>query len=153
VYLRDSLGASVGVAGLGYTAFALAMVAVRMFGNRLLHRYGSRRLLPALAGIATIGFAAALLADTAPAGIAGFFLLGAGVGAVVPSAFSAAGRLPGVHPGVGVAAVSGLGWAGFVCGPPVIGQLAGAISLPAALALVPVLTAGIAIAIRFVVDD
>lgn len=146
VYLRESLDGGAGAAGLGYTAFALAMVVVRLFGNRLLARYPTQRLLPALSAVATAGFGVALLVGTVPSAIAGFFLLGLGVGAVVPSAFSAAGRLPGVHPGVGVAGVSGLGWAGFVCGPPVIGQLAGATSLPVALAVVPALTALIAIA-------
>lgn len=146
VYLRDSLGGSAAVAGVGYAAFTLGMVAVRLFGNRLLGRFGAHRVLPALAGAATVGFAAALAAALVPMGIAGFVLLGLGVGTVVPTAFSAAGRLPGIHPGVGVATVSGLGWAGFVCGPPLIGQLADATSLTAALVLVPVLTGAIAVA-------
>jgi MFS family permease len=150
VYLRESLGGSAAISGLGYTAFALAMVLVRFFGNRLLARYPADVLLPVLAATTSVGFTAALLVDAVPAGIAAFFLLGAGVGTVVPTAFSAAGRLPGVHPGVGVAAVSGLGWAGFVCGPPVIGQLANATSLPLALGIVPVLTAVIAVATRHV---
>ncbi|HKC27160.1 MAG TPA: MFS transporter, partial [Jatrophihabitans sp.] len=151
VYLHDSLGGSTAASGLGYTAFALAMVFVRFFGDRLLARYRADVLLPVLAAITTVGFSVGLIVGTVPAGIAAFFLLGAGVGTVVPTAFSAAGRLPNVHPGVGVAAVSGLGWAGFVCGPPVIGQLANAFSLPVALGLVPVLTALIAIATRHVV--
>jgi MFS family permease len=146
VYLRDSLGSS--APGLGYTGFALAMVVVRLFGNRLLTRYTARVLLPALAGVATVGFGAALVIGSTPVAVGGYFLLGFGLGAVVPTAFSAAGQLPGVHPGVGVAGVSGLGWAGFVCGPPLIGQLAGVLSLPAALAIVPVLTAFIAISTR-----
>jgi MFS family permease len=148
VYLRDSLDGSTASSGLAYAAFAFAMVLVRFFGNRLLARYPAHVLLPALAVATTVGFGAALVIDAVPAGIAGFFLLGIGVGAVVPTAFSAAGRLPNVHPGVGVAAVSGLGWAGFVCGPPLIGQLANATSLPVALAIVPILTAVIAIGTR-----
>ena len=40
--------------------------------------------------------------------------------------------------------MSACGWAGFVCGPPLIGQLAAASSLRLALALLPVLTALIA---------
>ncbi|MDT4906043.1 MAG: hypothetical protein QOF92_2844 [Pseudonocardiales bacterium] len=146
LYLRESLGAGPGVAGLGYTAFAFAMVVVRLFGNRLLARYPAQRLLPALAGMSTVGFGVALLVGTVPVALVGFFLLGLGLGAVVPSAFSAAGRLPQIHPGVGVAGVSGLGWAGFVFGPPAIGQLAGLTSLPVALGVVPVLTAFITVA-------
>lgn len=151
VYLRDSLDGGTEAAGLGYTAFALAMVVVRIFGNRLLVRFPMHRLLPALAAVATLAFGAALAIGTVPLAIAGFFVLGLGLGAVVPSAFSAAGRLPGLHAGVGVATVSALGWVGFVCGPPLIGQLAGASSLPLALVVIPVLTAFIAVACAQVV--
>ena len=103
------------------------------------------RSLPLLAGAATVVFLAALLLGDVAAGVIGFFVLGLGLGAIVPSAFSAAGRLPGIHPGVGVAGVSGLGWAGFVCGPPIIGQLARLASLPVALGLVPLLVAAVAV--------
>lgn len=150
VYLRESLGTSAAIGGLGYTSFTLALVLVRIFGDRLVERHGARVLLPLLAGVAAVGFGVGLALDVAWAGVAGFFVLGLGLGAVVPLAFSAAGRLPGIHPGVGVAAVSALGWAGFVCGPPLIGQLSAAFSLPAALTLVPALAAFIAIATRHV---
>lgn len=150
VYLHESLRTTAAVAGLGYTVFALAMVAVRLFGDRLLERYPAHQLLPALAVLATVAFAVALAVGTVPLTLVGLFLLGIGLGVVIPTAFSAAGRLPGLHPGVGVAAVSGLGWAGFVCGPPLIGRLAGATSLTLALVLVPVLTAFIAVGTRSV---
>jgi MFS family permease len=148
VYLRDSLGSGAAVAGSAYTVFILAMVAVRLLGNRLLARYGANVLLPVLAAAATVGFGAALAIGTPAAALAGFLLLGLGVGAVVPSMFSAAGQLPGLHPGVGVATVSGIAWVGFLCGPPLIGQVASATSLTAALVIVPVLTGVIAIGSR-----
>jgi MFS family permease len=148
VYLRDSLGGARAVSGLGFTGFAFAMVLVRFFGNRLLARHPADVLLPVLAAVSCVGFSIALLVGSVPAALVGFFLLGLGVGTVVPTAFSAAGRLPGVHPGVGVATVSGLGTAGFVLGPPVIGQVANATSLPLALGLVPVLLALITVATR-----
>jgi hypothetical protein len=148
VYLRDSLGSGAAVAGFAYTAFILAMVAVRLLGNRLLARYGATVLLPFLAAAATVGFGAALAIATPAAALVGFLLLGLGVGAVAPTMFSAAGQLPGVHPGVGVATVSGIAWIGFLCGPPLIGQLASATSLTAALVIVPLLTGVIAIGSR-----
>jgi MFS family permease len=144
VYLRDSVGGRPAIAGLGYTVFALAMVIVRMTGDRLLARFGARRVIPLLAAVAAAALASALAIGTVAVGLVAFFLLGLGVGAVVPTTFSAAGRLPGIHPGRSVAGVSGLGWAGFVLGPPVIGQLAAATSLPLALGLVPLLCAVIA---------
>jgi MFS family permease len=48
--------------------------------------------------------------------------------------FSAAGRQPDTPPGPGIAAVSSMGSLGFLAGPPFIGLLADATSLPWALA-------------------
>jgi MFS family permease len=141
VYLSGPLHASGVVPGLGYTAFSLAMVTVRLSGNRLLTRFRPDRLLPALAAVATLGFAAALIIARPPAALAGFCCLGIGLASVVPAVFSAAGRIPGLPAGTAVATASACGWAGFVCGPPLIGRLASWASLPIALGLLPLLTA------------
>jgi MFS family permease len=140
VYLSGPLHASGVVPGLGYAAFALAMVTVRLSGNRLLTRFRADRLLPALALVATVGFAVALLVAQPPAALLGFACLGIGLASVVPAVFSAAGRIPGLPPGTAVATASACGWAGFVCGPPVIGRLSSWASLPVALGLLPLLT-------------
>ena len=146
VYLRGSLSAGAAIAGLGYTAFSLAMVTTRLTGNRLLARFGTGRLLPVLAAVATVGFTAGLLGGQVATALVGFGCLGLGLALVVPSVFSAAGRLPGLDPGTAIATASAFGWAGLVCGPPLIGGLASVTSLPTALGLIPVLTALIAVA-------
>jgi hypothetical protein len=137
VYLAGPLHAAGAESGLGYATFALAMVTVRLSGNPLLTRYRSDRLLPTLAALATVGFAGGLLIGRPAAALAGFACLGIGLASVVPAAYSAAGR----HPGTAVATASACGWAGFVCGPPLIGRLASLSSLPTALFLLPTLTA------------
>jgi MFS family permease len=141
VYLRGSIHVGAAAAGLGYTMFALAMVIVRLSGNRLLRKFRRERLLPALAAVATAGFTAGLLANRGAAVIAGFGCLGIGLALVIPTVNSTAGRLPGVSTGTAIAMVSAWGWAGFVFGPPIIGQLASATSLTVALGVLPVLTA------------
>ena len=141
VYLSGPLHAKGVVPGLGYTVFALAMVTIRLSGNRLLTRFRTDRLLPALAAVATLGFAAALFVASPPAALVGFACLGIGLASVVPAVFSAAGRIPGLPAGTAVATASACGWAGFVCGPPLIGRLASWASLPIALGLLPLLTA------------
>lgn len=145
VYLRTELRTSSGVAGLGFTAFSLAMVTVRLAGNRLLTRFGSKRTLPALAGVGAVGLAVALLAFSPGATIAGFACLGLGAGLIVPGMFSAAGHLPGVNVAAAVSTVAALSYSGFVAGPPVIGALAGLSSLRTALVLLPVLMGLIAL--------
>jgi hypothetical protein len=79
--------------------------------------------------------------------VVGFGLLGVGLAAVVPIAFSAAGNLGG-HGGVGIARVASLSYLGTLAGPPAIGftaELLGlrlALVIPLVLSLVIVLCAG-----------
>ena len=75
-----------------------------------------------------------LLIGAPAAALAGLFLVGLGVANGVPLMFSAAGRQPDTPPGPGIAAVSSMGSLGFLAGPPLIGFLADATSLPWALA-------------------
>jgi MFS family permease len=147
VYLRGPVHAGAAVAGLGYTAYSLTMVVVRLSGNRLLARFPVQSVLPVLAALACAGFTAGLAVGTGAAAIAGFACLGIGLALVVPTLNSAAGRLPGPGPGAAIVAVSTFGWLGFVCGPPLIGALASATSLRLALGVVPVLVAFIAVAL------
>jgi MFS family permease len=95
--------------------------------------------VPVGALVAAVGFGAGLLARDVVGTLVGLALLGLGLGLVVPACFAAAGRLEHLHPGRSVATVSGLGWVGFVVGPPLIGALAGAATLRTALFVVPVL--------------
>jgi len=145
VYLHSTLRTSVAVAGLGYTVYSLAMVAVGLPGNRLNRKLLVERLLPFSASIASVGFAAALVTGQTAVVLLGFACLGAGLASIIPNVFSAAGRTPGVHAGSAVAAVSAFGWAGFILGPPVIGELASATSLRVALVVLPLLTSAVAI--------
>jgi MFS family permease len=59
----------------------------------------------------------------------GFFLVGFGVSSIVPLVYSAAGRSKVMSAGVAIAAVSTIGFFGFLIGPPLIGMIAGISSL------------------------
>jgi MFS family permease len=144
VYVHDDLAASGAVAALAYTVFSLTMAVGRLLGDRLVTAFGPVSLVRAGGLLAAGGFGAALVAGSSPAAFAGFAALGAGLSVVVPVVFRAAATTPGLHAGIGLAAVSSTGYFGFVAGPPLIGTLAEALGLPAALALLSVL--GLAIA-------
>ena len=146
VYLRGPLHATSVVAGLGYAAYLAMMMTVRLLGNRLLTRFTAHSVLPVLALVATVGLVAALTIDHQETVLVGFTCLGAGLALVVPTVFSACGRIPNLHAGKAVATVSACGWAGFVLGPPVIGELASLTSLRTALLLLPLLTGVVAAA-------
>jgi MFS family permease len=146
VYLRNSLHTVPVVAGMGFAAYSLAMLVVRLSGNRLYSRFAVERVLPLLAVVATLGFVGGLIIARPVSVLIGFALLGAGLGSVVPMTLRAAGAVGSVNTGRAVATVAGCGWAGYVVGPVVIGTIASATTLHVALFLIPVLTGIVAVA-------
>jgi HAD superfamily hydrolase (TIGR01509 family) len=145
VYLDDSVGTTAAVAALGYTGFSLGMVLSRASGDRLGERFGPVALARGGGLVAAAGLALALVVDSTPAALAGFAAMGAGLGVVVPVLFRAGGSTPGLSAGAGVAAVSTVGWLGFLAGPPAIGLVAEVVGLRAALVLVVVALAMLAL--------
>lgn len=67
-----------------------------------------------------------------------------GAANIVPVLFSAAGRQGGSAPGIAIATVTTLGYAGMLTGPAAIGYAAHATSLPLALSAIAVLLLGVA---------
>jgi fucose permease len=135
LYLRQDLGASAALAALAYSFFTAGMTVGRVVGDAINRRIGPVALLRWGALFTGVPLAAMLLAGRPGAALAGLFLIGLGVANGVPLMFSAAGRQPDTPPGPGIAAVSSMGSLGFLAGPPVIGVLADALSLPWALSL------------------
>ena len=141
VYMRSSLNTSGVILGLAYTLYSLVMVATRFAGSRLLAKWPKHRILPTLTTLATVGFAVGLAAHDTAITLIAFCCLGAGCALVIPTTYSTVGEMASANPGKAVALVSGVGWVGFVAGPPLIGQIASATSLRTALSVIPVLTA------------
>ena len=146
VHLRGSLGASPSLAAMGFAAFSATMTVGRVMGDRVIHRFGARRVLSVSVVLSATGLALAALAPAALLSAIGFGIAGGGLANGVPILFSTGARLPNLPAGTGIAMVGTLGYAGFLLGPPLIGGLAGLTSLPLALlVLVPsTLLAGLA---------
>ncbi len=136
VYLSSVLGSGPGVAAAGYAVFSAAMTIGRLSGDWLTVRIGRTRIVRIGALLAAAGLSAALLIGTVPAALVGFVCVGAGFSVAVPLVFSAAGRLDSRSAGPGLAAVTTAGYLGFLAGPPVLGFVAEAFTLPIALTLV-----------------
>jgi MFS family permease len=145
VYLSHSFGVAAGIAALAYTAFSLAMAASRSVGDGLNRRLGPVTLARSGAAVSTIGLGLALAIGSVPVAIAGFAAMGAGLGVVVPVLFRAAASTATVSASAGVAAVSSIGWFGFLAGPPAIGFAASAVGLRAALGIVVLSTLTLAV--------
>jgi hypothetical protein len=100
---------------------------------------GAGRLVTLGAVLGAAGLGMALGVHLAVPSIAGFAMLGLGLGAIVPICLRAGGSQPGIPSGFGIAAVSTMGYAGLLTGPPIIGTVAGVVGLRAALGMVVLL--------------
>jgi MFS family permease len=140
LFLSTEKAATPTMAAAGFALFSLAMAFFRLVGDPLVARLGSQTVLVGGGLLMATGIAIALVAPWALLGAIGFALVGLGAANVVPVVFSAAGRTPGVPPAIGVAAVVTLSYTGFLVAPPVLGAVAHALGLSAALTLVLVMS-------------
>jgi predicted MFS family arabinose efflux permease len=145
VYLRRSLGVSAGLAAAGYATFTLCMTIGRLGGDYVTARLGPVRLVRVGGAGLAVGLGAALLIGQTAATLVGFTLIGLALANVVPLVFSAAGKVPHLAPGAGIAAVGTAIYLGILLGPPLIGVTADHLTLRGALGLVALL--GVAIAL------
>jgi len=146
VYLRKALGASAGLAGLGYAAFSAAMALGRLYGDRLQERFSTRRLVQTGALLACLGLGAGVLIGHPVSGIAGFFVQGLGFAILVPVLYRTAARTSGMAPGASIAAVASAGYIGLFTGPPLLGFVAETMGLAEAVGLVALLAGVVALA-------
>lgn len=141
VYLRH-IGADAATAAAGYAAFSAGSVVTRLLNDRLVNRFGWVRLIRAGTLCCAAVLAAALLLGIPAVALAAFVVAGAGISAVFPGAFTAAGALRDPAPAMGQIGFAGnLGW---LLVPPLIGGLATLVGLPAALGVLVLASLAIA---------
>jgi len=115
--------------GFGYAVFAIAMTVGRLTGDRVIRRWGRKRVM-ALGGLcAAAGFFITTLAPTSEIALVGFSLIGLGASNVAPILFTAAGRQRDMPAAAAVSAITALGYAGTLAGPALIGFVAHVYSL------------------------
>jgi len=135
IYLATELQTGAGLAPIGLAAFSLTMGVGRLLGDPASGRFGDAFVAGLGAVLAATGLGLALATDIVAAAIAGFAAMGLGLAAVFPLALRAAARNTDTS-APDLAAVSTVGYLGFLLGPPAIGALAELSSLRMALLLV-----------------
>ena len=139
VYFRKVVVAPKELTTLGYVAFMSTMAGGRFAGDRLSTKFGKKRMIE-LSGITiATGLAIAVIFPSIITSTLGFLLVGFGVSSVVPLVYGEAGRSKTMSAGVALAAVSTIGYIGFLLGPPLIGFIAQAASLRWSFTLIAIL--------------
>jgi MFS family permease len=138
LYLTDDRGQAQSAAALGFAVFATAMASSRFAGTPVIARFGRARAIRAAGFAAAAGTTATLALPGLPGALLGIALWGVGTALVFPAAMSAGGEQPG-RSADGIAAVSTIGYGGFLVGPPLVGLLAQRVGIGNALWVLPAL--------------
>ncbi len=148
VYVGGLPGVSPGFAAAGYAVFSIAMAVGRLLGDHIRTRLPEAVIVRRGAVLASAGLFAGLAHGALPGALAGFACAGLGFSTIFPILTLRAGRVSGVAPQAGIAAVTAIGYSGFLMGPPLIGLLAQLSSLRLGLCLIPLLSAIAAVLTR-----
>ena len=142
VYLRNVLNATALVAGIAFAVFSTALAIGRLTAGRVLFGLGYDRTIQ-VSGVGAFagGIIAASTNSPAVAGVA-FLVLGFFIASAAPAAFGMVGGSE-EDPALAVAAMSTVGYSGFVVGPPLMGWLAETAGLRVTMAVIALCTLGV----------
>jgi MFS family permease len=129
IYFQKVIGAKDGWIGVGYTAFMSTMATGRFIADRVASKIGFKKTIQLSGILIGCGLSIAVLLPYLIPAIISFLLVGFGVSSVVPLVYSEAGKSTVMSTGQALAAVSSIGFLGFLMGPPLIGFIAGISSL------------------------
>jgi MFS family permease len=129
VFLRQIMHTSEAFAPVGFGVFSVSMSIFRMTGDRITQALGEARAVRLGGLTAAAGIALMISVSNRWVALAGLAAAGAGFSSIVPLVFAAGGRVKTLGEGGGVAAVTGVGYLGFLVGPPAIGFIAQASNL------------------------
>jgi fucose permease len=143
LYLQDELGASAARAAVAFAAFSASLFLGRLFAGGVLFGRGRRTTIVVSGVGAAIGGAIAALTDSTAVVAAAFLLMGFAISSAAPAAFGLVDEAAPRDQANGVAAVTTVGYSGFVWSPPIFGWIAQAVDLRAAMVVIVLSTIGI----------
>jgi MFS family permease len=136
VYFKKVVHAPEGLVTLGYICYLCFMTSGRFVGDWVANRIGARRVLLAGGILVACGATIISLLPNLISASVGFMFTGLGVSCIMPFVFVQASRNTQMPTGVAIAAVSTIGYLGFLTGPPLIGFLSQFLGLSHAFMLV-----------------
>jgi MFS family permease len=139
IYFEKALHTSKQGATMGFVFYMVAMTISRFAGDSLVNRIGIKRILNYSGWLIFIGLLMAVLVPYPIAAILGFILTGAGVSCIVPLVFSMAGKSKTMSGASALAAISTIGYLGFLLVPPFVGFVAQAAGLRVAFGIIALL--------------
>jgi len=136
IYIREAVHGSERTVTNGPLFFMVCVTIGRFIGDRMIGRWGIKQLLINSSILIVTGFLLAIAIPQVPTVLAGFGLVGLGVSCIVPLVYSMAGKSKTMSGGPAIAAVSTIGYLGFLFVPPFVGFVAQAANLQIAFGVI-----------------
>jgi predicted MFS family arabinose efflux permease len=148
IYFQKVVRAEKSWIGAGYTAFMFTMATGRFMADRVAVQIGFKRTIQVSGLLIATGLGITVALPYLLSSIIGFLLVGFGVSSVVPLVYSEAGKSKTLSPGIALAAVSSIGFLGFLIGPPLIGVVAGFAGLRTSFIIIAAMGLSVALIAR-----
>lgn len=129
IYMHKAVVDSKRVAVASFVIFMVTVTLGRFIGDRIVHRVGIKKFLQYSGVLIVSGFTLAVAFPSVPVVITGFAIIGFGVSCIVPLVFAQAGKSKTMSNGPAMAAISTIGYLGFLVIPPLVGFIAQATNL------------------------
>lgn len=136
IYMEEVVRVEKHLVGYGLSAFLFSMAAGRFLSDWTVRRFGAKTTLIFSGVLSSIGLLLSVIYPHFGMVIVAFLLVGIGSSAIIPLVYSLAGRSGRLSPGAALAAVTTIGFCGFLIGPPAIGLIAEFTGLRTAYALI-----------------
>ena len=136
IYFQKVLNASKPAATAAFVVYMIAMTIGRFTGDKLVASAGIKKVLTCSGILILSGLLLSVLLPYNYTVYIGYALVGMGVSCVVPLVFSVAGKSQNMNTGQALAAISTIGYLGFLIIPPAVGFIAQAAGLRWAFGIV-----------------
>jgi MFS family permease len=136
IYFQKVLHASKPAATAAFVVYMVSMTIGRFTGDKLVASAGIKKVLSFSGILILAGLLFSVLLPYNYTVYVGYAMVGMGVSCVVPLVFSMAGKSQSMNTGQALAAISTVGYLGFLIIPPAVGFIAQAAGLRWAFGIV-----------------
>lgn len=149
VLLTEVKNTELSLAGVGYAVFSVAMLCMRLLGDKIVAVLGEEKTLVFGSIIGAIGFLSVIFLENFYAIQLGFVLMGLGLANIVPTIYSLTKYQKVMPINAAVTAITSMGYTGVILGPAVLGFVAHGFGITQVFYLLAVLLAAQAVAVKY----
>ena len=148
VYFKQVVLAKEKFISLGYAAFMITMATGRFLGDRLSTQFGRKKMVMFSGLLIFVGLLITIVFPFLITATLGCLMTGFGVSSIIPLVYSTVGKIKRISHSLAIASVAGIGYFGFLMGPPIIGYIAEAVGLQYSFLLIAVFGLAISLMIK-----